>query len=268
MIGSVVFFSDLGDPYRVVPPSDVERVFHGLLFTPPLTISAAVRYAGWHGWPFLIERLDKETLGLFEILVEGKKKARGEMIAWVGLDLVNDRVDNWGPGRAIDSETQKQVQAYVNMVDRLAGSYSGRQVRKAMIDAIIEGMAGVSLRDQGAVYFVPGIHRDRLVELARDARDLDLDVSMVDADRTEAGLRSLRSAAEKDLLKRAKEMRDRLAELKRFSAETLTERAAEITEMFKLADLYEGTLDFVLGDLRSELKAAKDILAVKLTEVK
>lgn len=268
MLGSVVFFSDTTDnPYRVINASTMQNVFGGLLNTPPLTLMGAITYAKWHGWPFLVEKIDKQYMGAFEIVREGGRKARGDMVAWISLDRANDRIDNWGAGTASNSANYTKVQEFVDMVNRIAGNYSGRHVRKALIDAIIVGMAGTSLRDGGGVYFVPGTYRDELVQLANRVQALGMDLSMVDAEKTAEGLKSLRVQAERDLTRRAKEVVERLNELKKGKAETLENRAAEIRKLLMLADLYEDTLDCVLGDLRSTLQDARKALEVKMLQV-
>lgn len=269
MIGTITFFSDKNpNPYRAIPSREVNDVFGRDLVTPPLTIYAAIRYATWHGWPFFVERLNKVDWGFFSIVVTGKRKARGDMIGWFTVPKNGDRIVDHGVEPGINPDVHAKITEFIDLVDNLTGQYSGRQIRLALIETITHRWSGVTLRDQGGVYFVPGSFRDRLVNVARKIRRLDFEVLMVDAERTAEGLKSLRQASEADLLKRAKEMREKLAELKRFSADMLLKKAEEINSMFKVADLYESTLDFVLEDLRKELLEARRILEVKLIQAR
>lgn len=131
-------------------------------------------------------------------------------------------------------------------------------IRPEVIAPELESMNRISLRGQGGVYFVPGIHLERLRKLKTfvdQVGNSNLNLAHVGTDGD--SVQSILSAVSDHVITGLQEVEKELTKWEESSRKTRTDSSArilgELVGLKDLADLYEGALSTSLQELRNEV---------------
>lgn len=228
----------------------------------PVTPRDAIRRAEWHGFPFRVEMTGEE--GGYQDFAAYKiagDKATGSVDALpVGFFSCGHGVIAGVDNVATDRDSELAFDRFIQYARDRLGTYDSRQIRMVMISVIRERWNGVSLRDQGGVYFVPHQYRDELLQVATAGKDAGFRIRLVDCERTKEGIFSIAGAVEDSLNKQMEETQAKLDAMKSEKPGALRNRLAETQQILSMARLYEQ----LLGVQQKELVSAARALEEKL----